>query len=93
MEIARSKEELEELLGIDVTRFCYPHGDYSQEAVVIVRSTHNFAASIENEVHVDESSDLHRLRRINGADDPYELDWSLTDCSAYVARVSNALLD
>ncbi|WP_136350748.1 polysaccharide deacetylase family protein [Natronorubrum bangense] len=92
-EIAGSKEELEESLGIDVTRFCYPYGDHSREAVEIVRSTHDLAASIENEVHVDETSNPHRLPRINGASEPYELDWALTDCSAYVARMANTLFD
>ncbi|WP_440771196.1 polysaccharide deacetylase family protein [Natronorubrum sp. DTA28] len=87
-EIAGSKDELEELLGIDVTRFCYPEGEYSQTAVDLVRDTHRFAVAGLNEIRVGPESDPHLLARINGAGEPKQLRWEFTDLGAFLAKTA-----
>ncbi|WP_247000827.1 polysaccharide deacetylase family protein [Halosolutus gelatinilyticus] len=84
-EIAESKLELEERLGIDVDRFCYPQGEYSATAVDLVRDTHRFAVAGLNEIRVGPESDPCLLPRINGAGEPKQLRWEFTDCSAFLA--------
>ncbi|WP_440764901.1 polysaccharide deacetylase family protein [Natronorubrum sp. DTA7] len=87
-EIAGSKDELEELLGIEVTRFCYPEGEYSPTAVDLVRDTHRFAVAGLNEIRVGPESDPHLLARINGAGEPKQLRWEFTDLSAFLAKTA-----
>lgn len=84
-EIVGAKRELESVLGVEVQRFAYPHGDHSREAVALVRQTHEVAVTGTSGGSVDDSSDPHRLPRINGAVEPYQLEWAFTDCSAYLA--------
>ena len=36
-EIKKSKDTLEQILGRPVTSFAYPHGDYTEEAIALVR--------------------------------------------------------
>ncbi len=85
-EIVASKIELEELLGVDVTRFCYPEGEYSPAAVDLVRDTHRFAVAGLNEIRVGPESDPCLLPRINGAGEPKQLRWEFTDFSAFLAK-------
>jgi len=77
-EIVGAKSDLEDRLGIDVDRFCYPYGRYDERAVEIARRSHDLAVTARSGL-VDAESDPHRLPRIGAhIPEPY-LRWELTD--------------
>lgn len=61
-EISESKERLERHLGIDVTTFCYPAGDFNEETVDLVAEAGYSAAVVTPNRHIQESAlTLHRV--------------------------------
>lgn len=65
-EIIGGKKELEQQFGINVDRFCYPHGKFNPKSLKIVSNTHKLAVcTIKRNVTSD--SNLYLLPRINGA--------------------------
>ena len=64
-EIVNSKTELEELLKISVKHFAYPHGDFNDEVIDLVRKSGMESAVIVNGGKVRKGdNDLFRLKRI-----------------------------
>jgi len=68
-EIQGSKAELEDRLGVPVTQFCYPYGDYDDRAVDTARRAGYAAATTTDRGRADAGShaDLWRLPRIQVA--------------------------
>lgn len=68
-EIHGSKAELEDRLGISVTQFCYPYGDYDERAVHAAREAGYAAATTTDRGRActGASIDLWRLPRIQVA--------------------------
>jgi len=64
IEIARSKEVLENLTGREVHSFCYPRGEYNREIIELVKKTGYQAAVTLNPGNKNSSDDLFALRRI-----------------------------
>jgi len=61
-EIRDSKTELEDLLGVEVTTFCYPAGDFKAETVEYVREAGYRAAVVTPNRHIPETMfTLHRV--------------------------------
>jgi peptidoglycan/xylan/chitin deacetylase (PgdA/CDA1 family) len=80
-EIVRSKQELQERLGCDVTLFCYPNGQVTEYAKSVVRR--NYLAACTTRVGWNrKTSDLHMLRRISMHDD------ATSDEQAFLSRIS-----
>lgn len=61
-EIAGSKTELEARLGIGVTTFCYPAGNFNAETIDIVRETGYKAAVVTPNRYIPET--MHTLHRV-----------------------------
>jgi len=73
-EVSGSKLELEALLGEKVDLFCYPNGDYSDDAVDLVRRSYTGAVTTGSGWNY-EAADPCRLRRVtlhegNSSDEP-----------------------
>jgi len=68
-EIHGCKAELEDRLGIPVTQFCYPYGDYDERAVHATREAGYAAATTTDRGRAESgaSADLWRLPRIQVA--------------------------
>lgn len=62
-EIADSRRRLETALGRSVPTFCYPNGQFSDEAVEIVERSYTAAVTVEQGL-VRKGDPLHRLKRI-----------------------------
>lgn len=64
-EITTSKEEIEERLGMPVSVFCYPFGDFNEEVKEMVKEA-GFACACSSVYGVaDRSNDLYALKRIS----------------------------
>lgn len=64
-EVERSKADLEDLLGVEVTTFCYPYGAQNEAVRKAVESaTYRYACSVEKGWN-DQTTDPFRLRRTN----------------------------
>ncbi|MDS0295139.1 polysaccharide deacetylase family protein [Halogeometricum luteum] len=92
-EIVGARDELEDRLGVDVDRFCYPFGRYTEEAVEAVRASHAMAVTSRPGVvrgggSADAGSpDRYRLPRVRAHEterrvrwDLSGLRWRLTEC-------------
>lgn len=92
-EIVGARERLEDLLGIEVSRFCYPYNDFDQRAMAVVRETHDIGvASGGRFTPVTPETDPSIVPRINGASPFYELCWDLSGTAIRVGRLGNRVL-
>jgi peptidoglycan/xylan/chitin deacetylase (PgdA/CDA1 family) len=67
-EIEKSKDKLEHVLGRPVTSFAYPHGDYNEEVIALVRQAgYECACSTSVDV-VRQNTDLFQLPRVQVED-------------------------
>lgn len=80
-EIEASKVEIESRLNISVEAFCYPNGDYTDEAVGHVRRNYAFACTTGSGWNTPKS-DFFRLKRIGVHEDVS------SDRHAFLARLS-----
>jgi peptidoglycan/xylan/chitin deacetylase (PgdA/CDA1 family) len=62
-EVRGSRASLEALLDQPVQTFCYPNGDYSPEALAVVRRTYTAAVTTVPGWN-EPGCDLHQLRRM-----------------------------
>lgn len=67
-EIINSKQTLESKLGVDVKTFCYPNGDYTDQAIDVVKNEYIAAVTTESGWNNSESPD-YTLQRIAVHDD------------------------
>lgn len=92
-EIVEAKHRLEEMLGTDVSRFCYPYNDWDERAAEVVRETHDIGVLSRGRFEqISPETDPATVPRINGASPFYELCWDLSDTSTYVGRAGSYLL-
>lgn len=76
-EIVGARDELEDRLGVDVDRFCYPFGRYTEEAVEAVRASHAMAVTSRPGV-VDGDADPYRLPRVRAHATERRVRWDLS---------------
>lgn len=93
-EIAGAKARLEDLLGTDVDRFCYPFSGFDDRATALVRETHEIGVASRGRVEgVTPETDPATVPRINGPNPLYELRWDLSDSAIRVGRFGNRLFN
>src|SRR6185312_8521484 len=63
-EIRGSKVELEDLVGVPVTQFCYPYGDLDDRVVTATRAAGYAAATSTRRGRAVSGTDLWRLPRV-----------------------------
>lgn len=75
LELVKSKQILEEKLGIKVLTFVYPFGKYDKSAFDVVKKNYAFAMRIGNAINASWHNTTGVTYRINadGMKDPYEL--------------------
>lgn len=83
-EIEDSKAEIQEKLNVSIDAFCYPNGDYTQDAVECVRRNYAFACTTQLGWNT-RNSDFIRLKRIGVHED------IAADHHAFLARLSGLI--
>jgi peptidoglycan/xylan/chitin deacetylase (PgdA/CDA1 family) len=84
-QILGAKEDLEEEFGISVNRFCYPSGDFDDEAVDVVKGSHSMAVSTIPRVAGEdlefgvESRHRYVLPRIAAHNSKARVRWEMSD--------------
>ncbi|MDN3648150.1 polysaccharide deacetylase family protein [Reinekea marina] len=63
-EIATSKETLASKLNKDIELFCFPNGDYNEQALSLVKQHYTAAVTTQNGINHVSSLKLHELTRI-----------------------------
>ena len=86
-EIVGARRALEDRLGVPVDRFCYPSGDVSEEALSVVRSSHDIAVTTRQRL-ISSGDCRHLLPRITGHRSAARVRWELTDASDALRRVA-----
>lgn len=92
-QIRGGKDRLESMLGTEVTRFAYPRGDYTEEAVELVRESHDLAVStfprIADDRFFADGIDPCLIPRIKGQHGDCRLRWEMTDLSSHVRGLAD----
>ena len=63
-EIAASKKDLENLLGININFFAYPYGDFNEEVAALVKKAGFLGACITKTGIVKRGADFFALKRV-----------------------------
>ncbi|ELZ31809.1 xylanase/chitin deacetylase [Halogeometricum pallidum JCM 14848] len=82
-EIVGARDELQARLGVDVDRFCYPFGRYTEEAVEAVRASHAMAVTSRPGVvggagRTVTEADRYRLPRVRAHGTERRVRWDLS---------------
>lgn len=89
-EIVGAKRRLEEALGVDVDRFCFPYGSVSDRAADLVRRTHGIGvAGRGRRDAISSDTDPALVPRINGANPFWEVQWDLSDSATRVGAAAD----
>ena len=80
-EVVGSKTTIEKQIGITVKTFCYPNGDYSEQAETIVAQNYSGAVTTENGWNTSTSNN-YKLKRIGVHED------ISNDRTSFLARLS-----
>lgn len=63
-EIVQSKSILEEKLQVPVNLFCFPNGDYNEEALTLVKQHYQASVTTRRGINQNSSLNIHELTRI-----------------------------
>lgn len=92
-EIVGAKRRLEEALGVEVDRFCFPYGSVSDRAAALVRQEHSIGvAGGGRRDTITPDTDPALVPRINGANPPWEVQWDLSDVGTRVGAVADRVV-
>jgi len=88
-QIVGAKEDLEDRFGVDVDRFCYPSGDFDEEALDVVRQSHEIAVStIPRVINQDRLGsggyDKYTLPRIAAHNSKARVRWEMSDVGSSI---------
>ena len=86
-EIVGAREELEDRFGITVNRFCYPSGDFDEDAVEVVRDSHALAVTTMPSL-VGPETDRACIPRVQAHWTHQRMQWELTDVSASIRGIA-----
>lgn len=85
-EIVGAKERLETEFDISVERFCYPGNKYDERCYEVVRRSHKYAVCGGGRTtKITSETDPHRIPRVNGAKEPWQVEWDVSDLSTALA--------
>lgn len=92
-QIRGGKNRLESMLGTEVTRFAYPRGDYTEQAVEIVRESHDLAVTtfprVTDDRFFEDGIDPCLIPRIKGQHGDHRLRWEMTDLSSHIRDLAD----
>lgn len=92
-EIVDAQQRLEETLGTDIRRFCYPYCKYDDRAVELVRETHDLGvAGRGRREAVSIRTDPAVVPRVIGANPPWEVRWDLSGTATLLGSAIDRLL-
>lgn len=92
-EIVGSRETLEDLLDVDVTRFCYPYGAFDDRAAELVRETHDIGVGGRGRREaISWATDPAQVPRVNGANPHWEVSWDLSDTATRIGTYCDRFL-
>lgn len=82
-----AKRALEEGLNTEITRFCYPYGNYTDTVAEVVAETHELATTTNPRL-IDKPPRQVLIPRIDAKESDALVRWELTDASRWVQRVA-----
>lgn len=92
-QICGGKDRLQDMLGTEITRFAYPRGDYSDEAVELVRKSHEIGVSTHPRVVDDgffeDGVDPYLVPRVKAHHSDTRLQWEMTDLSSCIRELAD----
>lgn len=92
-EIVGARRRLEELVGLEVDRFCFPYGSVSDRAADLVRRTHDVGvAGRGRRDPISSETDPALVPRVNGANPFWEVQWDLSDSATRVGAAADRLV-
>lgn len=77
-EILTARDGLQELLGVSIDRFSYPHGNYDDRVRSIVAESHETAVTTMPQL-LSDPVDPYEMPRIAAHNPPSHVRWELTD--------------
>jgi peptidoglycan/xylan/chitin deacetylase (PgdA/CDA1 family) len=86
-QIVGAKRALEKRLNTEITRFCYPYGNYTDTVAEVVAETHELATTTSPRL-IDESPQQVLIPRIDAKETDVLVRWELTDASRWVQRLA-----
>jgi peptidoglycan/xylan/chitin deacetylase (PgdA/CDA1 family) len=86
IEIQDAQKALESRFGIEVSRFCFPFGDFDERSLDVVATSHDYGVCSING-HVHRQSPRHRLPRVRGHNEKHVLEWETAGLSEPLRRL------
>ena len=68
-EIVESRRILQQKLGTEINLFCFPNGDYNQQAFELVTQNYSAAVTTRRGINCSESLQMHEIHRLALHDD------------------------
>jgi len=92
-EVIDSKNQLEEVLGITVDRFCYPHGDFDERVVQSVSASHKYAVTVgPSHEQMTPETNTAKIPRQDGSRPSWKVRWQLTDLASKLRKFKRKIV-